>query len=94
MRIVCLDYDESYNTFPELFETIIEKSHELGYTVILATMRFEHESDNILEKLSERIPVYFTGRRGKMNFLRDLGINPDIWIDDAPHWIMNDSIVS
>ena len=91
MKIICLDYDGSYEKFPELFETIIEKSHELGYKVIMATMRFETEREPLLNAIAERIPVFYTGRHSKMTFLMKLGIHPDIWIDDNPRFLFEDA---
>lgn len=91
MTTICLDYDGSYESFPELFEAIIKKSHELGYTVILATMRSKDEEDGLLKKISTRIPVYYTARKAKAKYLEDRGIVPDIWIDDKPLWILRDA---
>ena len=89
---ICLDYDGSYNRFPELFEMIIDFSLRKGYKVIMATMRYYEEMDDGLNELAKRMPVYFTERKAKAPFLEDLGIFPDLWIDDKPHWLFQDSI--
>jgi hypothetical protein len=89
-KIICLDYDGSYTEFPKLFDIIIEKSDELGYKVILATIRYPYEVDDFLKQLKEKIPVYYTSRTAKINFLNKLGIAPSLWIDDRPEWIFKD----
>jgi len=35
--------------------------------------------------------VVFTGRQAKRAFAEALGIFPDVWIDDNPHWIGEDA---
>ena len=91
MVTICLDYDGSYNRFPELFEVIIDKCFEKGYNVIMATMRYPHEADEVLQKLEKRITVYYTCRRAKGKSLAEFhGVYPDLWIDDKPHFIFQD----
>lgn len=92
MPIICLDYDGSYNRFPELFDVIIKKSKSLGYDVIMATMRYEGEKDSGLECLEKVLDkIIYTNRKSKKDFLESIGIKPDIWIDDNPKWILNDA---
>lgn len=92
MKIICLDYDGSYTEFPELFESIINKSKSLGYKVILATMRYENEIDSGLEHVRDNLGVelWFTGRKAKQPYLEAKGITPHLWIDDKPYWLLND----
>ena len=92
MRIVALDYDGSYSLMPELFDCIIEKATSLGYKVILVTMRYPEEVDDgflsVMDKVEE---TYFTSRQAKLPFLALKGIRPDLWVDDAPIWLLHDS---
>ncbi len=91
-QIIALDYDGSYTKFPELFDMIIDKGILDGHKVIMATMRKPEENTPILDKLKEKIEVYYTSREAKVSYLRDNhSIYPDLWIDDNPHWIYNDS---
>ena len=90
-KLICIDYDDTYTDFPELMETIIRRSQALGYEVILATMRYPDEEDSGLKMLAERINVIYTSRKAKKPYLELLGKYPDIWIDDNPKWIIQDS---
>jgi hypothetical protein len=92
MKTICIDYDGTYTEMPDLLDCIIKKSKELGYRVILATMRYEHESNDDLKKVINKVDsVYFTGRKAKATYLQWKGIVPDLWIDDNPFWLLNDS---
>jgi len=89
LKTICLDYDGTYTDFPELMDLIIKFSKGKSYRVILCTMRYEHERDDGIAYLERTIDaVYFTGKKAKKKFLEEAGERPDIWIDDAPWWIM------
>ncbi len=91
-KVIALDYDGSYTVFKDLFDIIISNAIENGHRVIMATMRRPEESTELLEELKEKIEVYYTSREAKVSYLRDNhSIYPDLWIDDNPHWIYNDS---
>ena len=87
MKIVCLDYDQTYTDFKELCNLIIDKQAEFGYKVILCTMRFPDEEGDDLFELKNRINVYYSSRQAKREYLASLDIYPDICIDDCPEWI-------
>ena len=90
-KIVCIDYDGTYTAMPDLLTTIVNKSKDLGYLVILATMRYEHEMEKELEILISIVDrVIFTGRKAKQPYLLAMGIEPTIWIDDQPRWLLHD----
>lgn len=92
-KVICIDYDGTYTEMPELLTCIINKSKELGYQVILATMRYKEEVNEDLAKLMLLVDsTIFTGRQAKLFYLASLGISPDLWIDDNPSWLFNSSI--
>jgi hypothetical protein len=91
MKIICLDYDGTYTEFPYLMRMIIEYGNLHNIKVILATMRYPEEADIELKELQKTIDVYFTSRKAKGAFLHNLGILPDIWIDDNPWFITQDA---
>ena len=92
MKTICIDYDGTYTLFPELLDCIIDKSLSLGYRVVLATMRYDYEITPGLQELINKVnEVVFTGRKAKLPYLSSKGIIPDIWIDDNPIWLLNDS---
>lgn len=90
-KIICLDYDGTYTDFPELCNSIIRQGKNLGYDVILATMRTPEEEDSGLRMLSDTIRVIYTSRQAKQPYLENLGIYPDVWIDDQPKWILHNA---
>lgn len=42
----------------------------------------------IVNELSKRIDVYYSSRQAKKDYLKNLEIYPNIWIDDCPEWII------
>ena len=88
--IICIDFDGTYTRMPELINSIIDKSKQLGYTVIVATMRYETEVNPLLTELMSKVDkTYFTCREAKLMYLAKLGIEPDLWVDDNPSWLFN-----
>ena len=87
--IVALDYDGTYTADPELFALLIALLKDRGHQVIIATMRY---ADREEIEHDTGCTIYYTGRKAKAVALRDLGMTPDIWIDDMPLWIHQDSI--
>lgn len=88
--IIALDFDKTYNIAPDYWDDFIAMSEDYGHEVILATYRHkEYDWDPLMDDLD--IPMYFTDGKGKRAFLHELGIVPDIWIDDNPESITGDS---
>jgi hypothetical protein len=91
MKTICFDYDGSYTEFPTLFIKMMAEAKKQGHDVIMATMRHRSEKDCILESIEKMYPVFYTGRVGKLKFLSQRGIIVDLWIDDQPHFIVQDA---
>lgn len=89
--LIALDYDETYTEAPELWRAFIRMAHGQGHQVICATMRHESEVGGMCGWLHNNVKVIPTGRKAKMAFLKELGYEPDIWIDDSPHYLMADA---
>jgi len=91
MRIA-LDFDATYTLDPRMWEEFISLSVQHGHTIILATYRHEvHDAHPLIDELKKIIPVYFTDGKAKKPFLEALGIVVDVWIDDRPMTIVEDS---
>lgn len=91
MRIA-LDFDQTYTLDPQFWNDFIELAHDSLVEVILVTYRHEvHDSHPLIDNLRERIPVYFTDGLAKKPFLEKLGIVVDVWIDDRPLTVTEDS---
>lgn len=89
MRLA-LDFDATYTLDPDFWDEFIGNAEAVGHKVILATYRHEvHDAHPLIDALT--IPVYFTDGQAKKPFLEKLGIVVDVWIDDRPMTIIEDS---
>ena len=91
MKTICFDYDGTITDFHEYLLPMAEKMKDAGFNIIICTMRYEHERDDLLKKLCKKYEVYFTAREAKETYLINKGIIPNLWIDDNPRWIFTDS---
>ncbi len=80
--IIALDYDDTYDRDPLFWDQVIAVAARRGHTVIVVTMRHEHERPVI--PAWPDMPIFCTGREPKVCHMRGSGIEVDIWIDDDP----------
>ncbi|MCR4319781.1 MAG: hypothetical protein NUV74_05520 [Candidatus Brocadiaceae bacterium] len=86
--LICLDYDETYTVDPEFWDLVIELALARGHRVICATMRHEHEAEEMPKTIGKRVEaIIYTGRKAKFDFVQKAGYYPSIWIDDMPHFL-------
>lgn len=92
--LIALDFDGTYTEHPELWDGFISAARTAGHTVICCTMRHEEtEGADVWSALRGKVDrIVFTGRIAKAEALRACGIRPNVWIDDAPHWIFQDAL--
>lgn len=90
--VICIDYDETYTKDPYLWQIFIVMAQHRGHEVICCTMRTEEEAEDLPLKLREQVTVYATSRKAKKDYLSIRGINPGVWIDDSPYWVLNDAL--
>ena len=89
---IAIDYDGTFTKIPRLLTQFIKSAQESGHRVICVTLRHESEGDEIRRStLGRMCRIIFTNRRAKEPVLKELGITPDIWIDDQPFWIYKDA---
>lgn len=88
-----MDYDGTYTADPEMWELFVANARCRGHSVIVATMRHSDlEGDEVRKALGGLVDlIVFTERKAKKQFLRNMQIIPDIWIDDNPDWLYEDS---
>ena len=79
---LALDYDKTYTTDPVLWDTFIQMAEDRGHVVKIVTMRRPDEAI-----IDPPVEVIYTSRQAKSKV-----IFADIWIDDSPHWIYQDSL--
>ena len=88
--IIALDYDETFTRDPVTWMAVMKILRERGHTVIGVTMRYVRESLDMHPGYAEICDtIYFTARSAKRDFLGDLGVIVDVWIDDAPEFILH-----
>ena len=85
--VIAMDYDETYTTDPELWQSLIEAATSRGHIVYIVTARHRHELTGMADT---GCPVFATGRCAKEAFMLGEGVEVDIWIDDDPAHILAD----
>ena len=90
--LLALDFDETYTRDPEFWDMVISAANYRGHSVICATMRYEHEGEEVINALQHKVEkIIFTGRKAKFKFVTEAGYYPSVWIDDQPNWLYVDS---
>ena len=79
--LLALDYDKTYTADPAMWDGFIQLAQDHGHEVKIVTMRHPHEPVAGLQ-----IEIVYTGRKAKAS-----AVSADIWIDDSPAWIFQDS---
>lgn len=77
-----LDYDNTYTLDPAFWDLFCIAAIGAGHEVVCVTMR---HPDEPIEMPCE---VIYTSRRAKVPFMEERGVKVDVWIDDAPHWLL------
>ncbi|MCW5156378.1 HAD family hydrolase [Burkholderia cenocepacia] len=88
---VALDFDGTFTEDPEAWHVVIDLFLKRGHSVFLVTMRHPNEANRAMKDLAKKITVIFTSRQAKKKFVEEQGIKINVWIDDNPHWILEDS---
>lgn len=82
--IIAIDYDGTYTADPHLWNGFMQAAVDAGHRIICVTMRRPDEPAAI------PCEVIYTARRAKVRFMEEIGQKVDVWIDDAPHWLLSD----
>jgi len=80
--LIALDYDKTYTADPTLWNDFIVIAQKRGHDVKIVTLRYPTETIE-----NAPVEVVYTSRKAKA-----LIVKADIWVDDSPHWIHQDSI--
>lgn len=91
--IISLDYDDTFTKDPVFWSQFIKLANEHGHMVYGVTMRYPEECRDpaFIDYANKVNTVFPTSRKGKKEFMSDVGIWIDVWIDDRPEFILNDS---
>jgi acid phosphatase class B len=90
---ISLDYDDTYTRDPECWDLFIELCKYRGHTIYVITARSPSEGAEVIDALQKRVGlenIFFTSRKAKKQFIYEKQISIDVWIDDAPWFILND----
>jgi len=79
--IIALDYDKTYTADTALWDDFIQSAQDRGHSVTIVSMRYPDEKIEFVP-----VDVVYTGRKAKATIFK-----ADIWIDDSPAWIFEDS---
>lgn len=92
MRI-SLDYDDTYTRDPSTWDKIIALLKEAGHEVLVVTARKDVHREEVEHSLCYRVhttDIYNTNLKAKKEYMDNLGIIIDVWIDDNPSAIVYD----
>lgn len=89
---VAIDFDDTITLDEAMWTRIILIMLNKGHEVRVVTFRdLDYGNEDLwefLEGFAGRVPVVFTAGNPKAPFcLEHEGWEPDVWIDDNPHWI-------
>lgn len=89
-----LDFDNTYTRTPQLWDIFISEARKSGNRVFIVTYRDEElDRDYRLDALerNQLVPVFYTGGVAKKFFMQRAGFNIDVWIDDKPETLFENS---
>ncbi len=91
--LLSIDYDLTYTEDPIMWDQFIDLATKCGHTIICCTMRYPEEGLIVEENLKNKVSqIIYTSRNAKLPYLQELGITVNVWIDDSPHWLFQNSI--
>ena len=80
--LIALDYDKTYTADSALWDNFVQLAQNRGHVVKIVTMRTPSEP-----VINPPVEVVYTSRKAKSAV-----VSADIWIDDSPHWVYQDSL--
>ncbi len=87
--LIALDYDDTYTKDPTGWNEVMFMMKSRGHRFVGCTMRYESEMDTVSPEYKRICNLVVpTGRQGKREFLANMNIHPNVWIDDMPDWII------
>lgn len=87
---IALDYDKTYNADPSFWNGVIALAENHGHEVRIVTARSPN-FDRIDDRVDGFPVIYCDGVAKKFHCHWFAGWDPDIWIDDKPENINNNS---
>lgn len=88
MRTIGLDYDDTFNTNPEVWAAALAVLKQAGFRVVGVTFRNREQAIDCDHYHGVCDEIVYTAGKAKHDTVKALGIEIDIWIDDKPFWIV------
>lgn len=91
---IALDFDNTYTKAPEFWRQFMSKCFEFNYGVCIVTARDgRFDRCPMLDDLEAWVDVYYCRGVAKKWWMEQFAsISIDIWIDDKPEAILNNSV--
>ena len=84
-KYIAIDWDNTVSADQSFFLSLIQLLQQKGYTPFICTLRAPNR-ENIIEISSildkHNISIYLTDGRSKRNYMKSMGIDVHLWIDD------------
>lgn len=88
MKIISVDFDETYSSDPVLFGAFIDLAKARGHIVLCVTSRSPDYDNSDIQAAMKDIEIIYTNGKNKRQALIEQGVpEVDIWIDDMPEFI-------
>ena len=91
---IALDYHNTYSADPKFWDTFIYMCWMRKFEVYCITHHIgEKQNEKLMDsigKILDKDHIIFTMGKAKMDFVKKLGIEIDIWIDNNPIHIIQD----
>jgi hypothetical protein len=94
---ISLDFDDTYTRDPAMWDSFIKLAQASGHTVYCVTARcheYQPERDEVLDSIGKLVgPEHciFTCGRAKRAETYKQNISIDVWIDDMPEAVVENS---
>lgn len=89
--VVAIDYDMTISRAPNEWARILMMMQTMNWDLYIVTGRLKTYNPEELYWLKDVVKeVHFTECASKMRYMREQGIEVDIWIDDCPESITYD----
>ena len=84
-KYIAIDWDNTVSADPVFFIDLIKKFQKAGYTPFICSLRAP-DRENIAEIKSileaRKIAIYLTDGQDKYDYMKDLGVDVHLWVDD------------
>lgn len=89
--IIAFDFDNTISKDANGFCSIMKLMESRGHKVVVVTGRKSTTYPEDLSFLKRMgFDVYFTEHKAKREYMRGIGIEVEVWVDDLPESVLND----